>query len=103
MEHNLLSASKLYSNITLDGLGDLLSLAPLAAEAMARTMIQQGRLKASIDQVDNLITFEEIITDVEGATSNVAAAAANTEEADESNIAPLGSAFRALGSSHSKS
>jgi COP9 signalosome complex subunit 4 len=75
MEHNLLSASRIYSNITFSGLGLLLSLTPSAAEAMARTMIQQGRLRASIDQVDGLITFEASVDDHEGAISNVAATA----------------------------
>jgi COP9 signalosome complex subunit 4 len=74
MEHNLLSASRLYSNITFDGLGSLLSLTPYAAEAMARTMIQQGRLKGSLDQVERLITFDAAEREVEGAVSNVAAA-----------------------------
>ncbi|KAG9046363.1 hypothetical protein FS837_004587 [Tulasnella sp. UAMH 9824] len=58
MEHNLLSCSKIYNNITFSGLGTLLDLAPAAAETMARRMIEQGRLRASIDQVERLITFE---------------------------------------------
>lgn len=81
MEHNLLSASLIYSNITFSGLGRLLSLKKAAAEAMARTMIIQGRLKgASIDQVAELITFENRADGEdkknETASSNVAAAAA---------------------------
>ncbi|KAH0840148.1 hypothetical protein J3R83DRAFT_1128 [Lanmaoa asiatica] len=59
MEHNLLASSKIYNNITFRGLGALLDLAPSAAETMARKMIEQGRLKGSIDQVDKLIWFEE--------------------------------------------
>lgn len=58
MEHNLLSCSKIYNNITFPGLGALLDLTPNAAETMARRMIEQGRLRASIDQVERLITFE---------------------------------------------
>jgi len=58
MEHNVLSCSKIYNNITFAGLGTLLDLAPSAAETMARKMIEQGRLRASIDQVERLITFE---------------------------------------------
>jgi COP9 signalosome complex subunit 4 len=58
LEHNLLSASKIYNNITFGGLGALLDLAPAAAETMARRMIEQGRLHASIDQVARLISFE---------------------------------------------
>jgi len=58
MEHNLLASSKIYNNITFRGLGALLDLTPGAAETMARKMIEQGRLRGSIDQVDKLIWFE---------------------------------------------
>lgn len=58
MEHNLLASSKIYNNITFRGLGALLDLSPAAAETMARRMIEQGRLKGSIDQVERLIWFE---------------------------------------------
>ncbi|PWZ00846.1 hypothetical protein BCV70DRAFT_83244 [Testicularia cyperi] len=51
IEHNVLSASRLYDNITLDGLGALVNLSAEGAEATARRMIMQGRLKAWIDQV----------------------------------------------------
>lgn len=60
MEHNLLSCSKIYKNITFAGLGALLDLAPGAAETMARKMIEQKRLKGSIDQVERLIIFEAV-------------------------------------------
>ncbi|KAF8812475.1 hypothetical protein BYT27DRAFT_7182922 [Phlegmacium glaucopus] len=58
MEHNLLASSNIYNNITFGGLGALLDLTPGAAETMARKMIEQGRLRGSIDQVDKLIWFE---------------------------------------------
>ncbi|KAF8639949.1 hypothetical protein AX17_001199 [Amanita inopinata Kibby_2008] len=58
MEHNLLASSKIYNNITFKGLGALLDLTPGAAETMARKMIEQGRLRGYIDQVDKLIWFE---------------------------------------------
>ncbi|KAG5649032.1 hypothetical protein DXG03_000381 [Asterophora parasitica] len=58
MEHNLLASSKIYNNITFGGLGALLDLTSGAAETMARKMIEQGRLRGSIDQVDKLIWFE---------------------------------------------
>lgn len=58
MEHNLLASSKIYNNITFRGLGALLDLAPGAAETMARRMIEQGRLKGTIDQVERLIWFD---------------------------------------------
>ncbi|KAI3612148.1 cop9 signalosome complex subunit 4 [Moniliophthora roreri] len=59
MEHNLLACSQVYNNITFRGLGALLDLTPAAAETMARRMIEQGRLRGSIDQVDKLIWFEK--------------------------------------------
>lgn len=58
LEHNLLASSKVYNNITFTGLGALLDLTPSAAENMARRMIEQGRLKGAIDQVERLIWFE---------------------------------------------
>ncbi|KAI0268284.1 hypothetical protein BC834DRAFT_868726 [Gloeopeniophorella convolvens] len=58
MEHNVLASSRIYNNITFSGLGALLDLTPGAAETMARKMIEQGRLKGHIDQVDRLIWFE---------------------------------------------
>jgi len=59
MEHNVLSCSKVYNNITFKGLGLLLGLKPSAAEQMARTMIQQKRLVGSIDQIEKLIIFDQ--------------------------------------------
>lgn len=58
MEHNLLASSNIYNNIAFSGLGALLDLTPGAAETMARRMIEQGRLRGTIDQVDKLIWFE---------------------------------------------
>src|SRR6202021_3018697 len=58
MEHNLLASSRIYNNITFRGLGALLDVTPGAAETMARKMIEQGRLRGAIDQVDRLILFE---------------------------------------------
>jgi len=58
MEHNVLASSRIYNNISFAGLGALLDLTPGAAETMARKMIEQGRLKGHIDQVDKLIWFE---------------------------------------------
>ncbi|GAC93938.1 hypothetical protein PHSY_001506 [Pseudozyma hubeiensis SY62] len=56
IEHNVLSASRLYDNITLAGLGALVDLSPTGAEDIARRMIMQGRLKGWIDQVDDSST-----------------------------------------------
>ncbi|KAJ7507847.1 hypothetical protein B0H11DRAFT_2153410 [Mycena galericulata] len=59
MEHNLLASSKIYNNITFRGLGALLDLTPGAAETMARKMIEQGRLRGSIDPAGGLGDVEE--------------------------------------------
>jgi len=58
IEHNLLSASKLYKNITFAELGQLLSISPDKAEKVASRMMVEERLKGSIDQIASLIVFE---------------------------------------------
>ncbi|KAJ4290103.1 hypothetical protein N0V88_006609 [Collariella sp. IMI 366227] len=58
VEHNLLSASRLYSNIGFDELGLLLGLDGNKAEDTTARMIEQGRLSGSIDQIDRIIWFE---------------------------------------------
>jgi len=63
MEHNLLSCSRIYNNITFSGLGDLLDLNAGGAETMARRMIEQGRLRGSIDQIARLLWFENSLDD----------------------------------------
>lgn len=59
MQHNLLSASKLYNNISVNELGTLLDVAPHKAEGLAADMIGEGRLSGRIDQVEGLIYFED--------------------------------------------
>ncbi|KAJ6103418.1 hypothetical protein N7486_005845 [Penicillium sp. IBT 16267x] len=65
IEHNLVAASKLYENITADALGSILGLqasgdlsAGEKAEAYAARMVEQGRLRGRIDQIDGIISFE---------------------------------------------
>lgn len=58
LEHNLLGASRLYRNISVGGLGTLLGTDAEKAEQYAASMIEQGRLKGSIDQIDGMIFFE---------------------------------------------
>lgn len=57
VEHNLLAASRLYVNIDFDALGLLLGLGPDKAEDTTARMIEQGRLKGKIDQIDRCIWF----------------------------------------------
>ncbi|KAK4770549.1 hypothetical protein SAY87_031081 [Trapa incisa] len=59
IEHNLLSASKLYKNISFEELGTLLGIPPHKAEKIASRMIYEDRMKGSIDQVEAVIHFED--------------------------------------------
>ncbi|KAF6213435.1 hypothetical protein GE061_011154 [Apolygus lucorum] len=58
IEHNLLSASKLYNNITFEELGALLEIAPSKAEKIASQMITESRMNGFIDQIDSIVHFE---------------------------------------------
>ena len=58
VQHNLLAASKLYNNITLEGLGALLEIPPEKAERTASKMISEGRMQGHIDQIDSTVHFE---------------------------------------------
>ncbi|KAI3464979.1 hypothetical protein Pfo_021642 [Paulownia fortunei] len=63
IEHNLLSASKLYTNVrgvgNFDELGTSLGIAPQKAEKIASKMIYEDRMRGSIDQVEAVIHFED--------------------------------------------
>ena len=63
-EHNLLAASKIYRNISIEELARLLQIEPLEAEQVAAGMMKEGRLKGSIDQQENLLTFEDTRAEV---------------------------------------
>ncbi|KAI9320763.1 putative COP9 signalosome complex subunit [Dichotomocladium elegans] len=56
-EHNLLSASKIYNNITFDELAALLNISAEKAEEIASHMISENRMVGSIDQLEKLISF----------------------------------------------
>lgn len=58
IEHNLLSASKLYNNISFEELGSLLEIPPTKAEKIASQMITEGRMNGYIDQIDSIVHFE---------------------------------------------
>ncbi|KAF9127415.1 COP9 signalosome complex subunit 4 [Mortierella sp. 14UC] len=58
IEHNLLSASKIYNNISFEELGALLGVKPEQAEARASKMMMEGRMSGSIDQIERLIFFD---------------------------------------------
>lgn len=58
LEHNLLGVSRLYSNIAIENLGNMLGVDSDRAEAYAAQMSEQGRLSGYIDQIDGLIHFK---------------------------------------------
>jgi COP9 signalosome complex subunit 4 len=58
-EHNLLAASKIYKNIAITELGQLLQINAQEAELVAAGMMKEGRLKGSVDQEENMISFED--------------------------------------------
>ena len=58
MEHNLLSASKIYKNISFQELGALLYVSAEKAESVAARMIGENRMPGRIDQVDQMIHFD---------------------------------------------
>ncbi|KAF9326145.1 COP9 signalosome complex subunit 4 [Podila minutissima] len=58
IEHNLLSASKIYNNISFEELGALLGVKAEQAEARASKMMGEGRMSGNIDQIERLIFFD---------------------------------------------
>ncbi|KAG0057170.1 COP9 signalosome complex subunit 4 [Gryganskiella cystojenkinii] len=72
IEHNLLSASKIYNNISFEELGALLGVTPEQAEARASKMMGEGRMSGSIDQIERLIFFDR----THGATMRMGGGAA---------------------------
>ncbi|VDD75607.1 unnamed protein product [Mesocestoides corti] len=59
VEHNMLAASLIYNNITLENLGELLEVEASQAESIAAQMICEDRLIAQIDQIDGVVYFEK--------------------------------------------
>eukprot|EP01006_Ploeotia_vitrea_P000360 TRINITY_DN102929_c0_g1_i1.p1 TRINITY_DN102929_c0_g1~~TRINITY_DN102929_c0_g1_i1.p1 ORF type:complete len:423 (-),score=247.13 TRINITY_DN102929_c0_g1_i1:56-1297(-) len=57
-QHNVLACSKIYNNIAIQELGQLLGTTAAKAEALVRKMVEEGRLQAAIDQAEGLVEFE---------------------------------------------
>ncbi len=74
IEHNLLAVSKLYENIGFVELGRVLGVEKEGAERYARRMIESGRLRGEIDQVDSLLEFIGNGPGFSGAASSVGTA-----------------------------
>ncbi|KAK0556828.1 hypothetical protein OC846_000855 [Tilletia horrida] len=83
LEHNLLAASKIYTTITLRGLGSLLDISPFGAETMARRMIKERRLIAEIDQVEGVLIFLAHGADVGDGSAGTGTGAAEGEAGAE--------------------
>lgn len=66
IEHNMLAISRMYSNIGLGQLANLLNVSPEKAEKTARVMINEKRMIASIDQVEHMLQFSS-----QSATANI--------------------------------
>lgn len=58
LQHNVLAASKVYKNMRLPDLGNLLEVSPEKAEKIAAKMIAEKRLDGVIDQRSGVIHFE---------------------------------------------
>lgn len=57
LEHNLLAVSRIYQNISILALGQLLGVDADRAEAYAAGMIESDRLSGSIDQIAGILYF----------------------------------------------
>lgn len=64
--------TQVYDNISFAALGDLVGLDAAAAETVARKMIEQGRLRAWIDQPLSLLYFESRHEDADGQVEGTA-------------------------------
>jgi len=58
LQHNVLAASKVYKNMRLPDLGNLLEVPPDRAEKIAAKMIAEERLEGYIDQKTGIIHFD---------------------------------------------
>lgn len=58
-EHNLEACSKLYTNITIESLAELLGVSLHRAQSIVAHMINEDRLPAEIDQVSGIVRFTQ--------------------------------------------
>jgi COP9 signalosome complex subunit 4 len=57
VEHNMIAVADLYESIYLSELAWILGVTQTKAESIAASMIMDGSIQASIDQVDGLLLF----------------------------------------------
>lgn len=60
IEHNLYAVSKLYINISLSELAELLGISVVDTEAYASRMITEERMSGEIDQNDQILYFDNL-------------------------------------------
>eukprot|EP00549_Striatella_unipunctata_P020136 CAMPEP_0118673972 /NCGR_PEP_ID=MMETSP0800-20121206/631_1 /TAXON_ID=210618 ORGANISM="Striatella unipunctata, Strain CCMP2910" /NCGR_SAMPLE_ID=MMETSP0800 /ASSEMBLY_ACC=CAM_ASM_000638 /LENGTH=369 /DNA_ID=CAMNT_0006569119 /DNA_START=42 /DNA_END=1151 /DNA_ORIENTATION=+ len=58
IEHNMIGVSKLFRTIYFSELGRILGVSTHKAEKIAATMIMEGSLVGSIDQVEGILSFD---------------------------------------------
>jgi COP9 signalosome complex subunit 4 len=59
VENNMLAASRVYDNISFEQLGYILRMDSDKAARVAAKMITEERLKATIDQTEGILLFQE--------------------------------------------
>ncbi|KAK6748702.1 hypothetical protein RB195_001362 [Necator americanus] len=59
VEHNMTAVSRLYNNIALPTLAELLGISPEKAEEIVAQMISSERLAGHIDQLEGFVHFEQ--------------------------------------------
>lgn len=65
VEHNMIAVSDVYESIYLSELAWILGVTQTKAESIAASMIMDGSIRASIDQVDGLLLFSNDETSLE--------------------------------------
>lgn len=57
LEHNIEVISKLYANISFTELGRFLEIPPAQAEKLISQMVIENRIKATLDQIEQIVEF----------------------------------------------
>jgi COP9 signalosome complex subunit 4 len=57
LEHNIQVLSKVYLNISFEQMGSLLAIDAMQAESILSAMASEGRIKATLDQLEGTVEF----------------------------------------------
>ena len=60
IEHNITVLSRIYTNITFSELGNFLGISASQGEKIISKMISEKRVHAVLDQLNELVEFEEV-------------------------------------------